>query len=171
MTHGVLWGRFNPPHKGHLWLVKHCRSKVDKLTLVIGSAQESGTRRNPFSAAERIRMWRAYLREAKVTGVRIFSQADHQSDAQAVRNLWKLTRGFDVIFTDKSLIRRIIGKRARVEGYPRVGGWSSTKLRRAIVRGERWERMTGRSVARIIKSLSGEVRIRASGTKKLEGTS
>jgi nicotinamide-nucleotide adenylyltransferase len=53
---GLYVGRFQPFHKGHLALVKSALKEVDKLYIVIGSAQESHTERNPFTAGERLLM-------------------------------------------------------------------------------------------------------------------
>jgi nicotinamide-nucleotide adenylyltransferase len=53
---GLYVGRFQPFHKGHLALVKAALAVVDKLYIVIGSAQESHTERNPFTAGERMLM-------------------------------------------------------------------------------------------------------------------
>jgi len=53
---GIYWGRFNPPHKGHLQLIKKILREVDNLIIVVGSAQEKNTKRNPFSGKERKKM-------------------------------------------------------------------------------------------------------------------
>lgn len=45
---GLLCGRFQPVHKGHISLIREALKHCDHLILAIGSAQESGTKRNPF---------------------------------------------------------------------------------------------------------------------------
>lgn len=45
---GLYVGRFQPFHNGHLSIVKEGLTYCARLILVIGSAQESGTERNPF---------------------------------------------------------------------------------------------------------------------------
>ena len=45
---GLYVGRFQPFHNGHLSIVEESLAHCDRLILVIGSAQESGTERNPF---------------------------------------------------------------------------------------------------------------------------
>jgi nicotinamide-nucleotide adenylyltransferase len=49
-------GRFQPFHKGHLGVVKDLLKEYDEVVIVIGSAQEGFTCRNPFTAGERIEM-------------------------------------------------------------------------------------------------------------------
>ena len=51
---GLIVGRFQTFHKGHQSLVDAGLSLCDRILILIGSAQESGTERNPFNIATRI---------------------------------------------------------------------------------------------------------------------
>jgi len=66
LTAGLYVGRFQPFHLGHLEAVKHILHKIDELVIVVGSAQDSHTLENPFTAGERITMIRLALRAAKI---------------------------------------------------------------------------------------------------------
>ena len=68
----VLPGRFQPVHKGHIEVIKWALERVDELIIVIGSAQESHTFENPFTAGERMLMIREALREINVDFSRIY---------------------------------------------------------------------------------------------------
>ncbi|MDG6937846.1 MAG: adenylyltransferase/cytidyltransferase family protein, partial [Nitrososphaerota archaeon] len=61
MRVGLLVGRFQPFHLGHLEAVKYALREVDYLYVVVGSAQRSHERDNPFTAGERIAMIKAAL--------------------------------------------------------------------------------------------------------------
>ena len=50
---GLLIGRFQPFHLGHLEALKFALSKVDNLWLGLGSSNKSIEKSNPFSAEER----------------------------------------------------------------------------------------------------------------------
>ncbi|MBI4181398.1 MAG: adenylyltransferase/cytidyltransferase family protein [Candidatus Aenigmarchaeota archaeon] len=82
---GVYWGRFNPPHRGHLRLMQRLLREVDTLVVAVGSAEQRDTRRNPFSGPERKRMLQAYIREAclPVRRVRVVTVRDGPSLASA----------------------------------------------------------------------------------------
>ena len=54
MATALYIGRFQPPHLGHISVIKEILKKYDSVIIGIGSAQEKGTYENPFSAAERI---------------------------------------------------------------------------------------------------------------------
>ena len=66
VTRGLFVGRFQPFHLGHLAAIKYVLKKVDELVIVIGSAQYSHRRNNPFTAGERLVMVRKALEEAGV---------------------------------------------------------------------------------------------------------
>ncbi|WP_407570293.1 adenylyltransferase/cytidyltransferase family protein [Deinococcus altitudinis] len=49
----VLIGRFQPPHRAHLALIRQALESAEKLVIVLGSARSARTVRNPLSDAER----------------------------------------------------------------------------------------------------------------------
>jgi len=67
---GVYWGRFNPPHKGHLAMIQRFR-KSCRLTVAIGSSEHRDERENPFSGRERKEMMEALLHESRIGDVRV----------------------------------------------------------------------------------------------------
>ncbi|MFC3148355.1 bifunctional nicotinamide-nucleotide adenylyltransferase/Nudix hydroxylase [Piscinibacterium candidicorallinum] len=60
----VVIGRFSPFHNGHLALVRHALALADQVLIVLGSAAQPRTVKNPFLAAEREQMIRACLPDA-----------------------------------------------------------------------------------------------------------
>lgn len=53
---GLIVGRFQTFHKGHQRLVDTALSLCDRVLILVGSAQETGTERNPFNIKTRIEM-------------------------------------------------------------------------------------------------------------------
>lgn len=53
---GLVIGRFQPFHYGHLFIVKRAMQDCKRVIIAIGSSQESRTKRNPFTAEERMDM-------------------------------------------------------------------------------------------------------------------
>ena len=51
---GLYIGRFQPIHIGHESIIRRMLLECDHVIIAIGSAQESGTQRNPFSAEQRM---------------------------------------------------------------------------------------------------------------------
>ena len=56
---GLICGRFQTLHKGHEKLFETGMLLCDRLLILVGSAQESGTERNHFNVATRIKMLKA----------------------------------------------------------------------------------------------------------------
>ncbi|MCY0867941.1 MAG: nicotinamide-nucleotide adenylyltransferase [Desulfurococcus sp.] len=59
-------GRFQPFHKGHLTAVKKLLEEFDEVVVLIGSAQEGFTCRNPFTAGERVEMITRLFKEESI---------------------------------------------------------------------------------------------------------
>lgn len=53
---GLYIGRFQPVHRGHWSIISRMMRECDTVILAIGSPQQHGTKKNPFSYALRARM-------------------------------------------------------------------------------------------------------------------
>ncbi|MDE1819320.1 MAG: adenylyltransferase/cytidyltransferase family protein [Euryarchaeota archaeon] len=158
---GVYWGRFNPPHRGHLSVVRRFHRDF-RLTVVIGSAEHRDERRNPFSGRERQQMFEAYLAEVGILDVRVTTLRDGPTLDGAIHRLVRRCHP-DVILlsSDKGRFASTVARKVRVVRFARRGVVSSTRIRAAIATGRPdWERLTGRSVVRLIHQFGGPARIR-----------
>lgn len=52
----VVIGRFQPPHKGHVYLLKEAHKIAKKVIVVVGSAHQARDTRNPWTFEERAQM-------------------------------------------------------------------------------------------------------------------
>jgi nicotinamide-nucleotide adenylyltransferase len=159
MKIGCFCGRFNPPHNGHLAFVKRSLKKVDKLVIVIGLAQESGTKRNPFSGKERMLMWKRYVKEHDLKNVRIITIQNGKTLEERIRNLLGHVK-FDILFTNAKSVSKVSKGRFKVEKIRRIGTVSSGRIKKAIASGRGWRHMTGKSVAKTIDEIGGPARIK-----------
>lgn len=62
----LLVGRFQHFHIGHESLITHAFKIADRVIIFVGSAQESGTLRNPFDVATRIDMIKSIYGESVI---------------------------------------------------------------------------------------------------------
>ena len=60
---GLMVGRFQPFHNGHLYLSNQILQECDELIIAIGSAQFNYIYKDPFTAGERVLMIHAALLE------------------------------------------------------------------------------------------------------------
>lgn len=80
MKYGVFVGRFQPFHNGHAQVVEQALTKVDRLILVIGSADRARNTRNPFTVAERQAMIEQSFHWAVASGRIIFASVPDYPD-------------------------------------------------------------------------------------------
>ena len=64
---GIVVGRFQSFHTGHENMINTAVMMCDKVLLLVGSSQESGTMKNPFTYEERKRILH------KISGIRYIS--------------------------------------------------------------------------------------------------
>ena len=81
----VLVGRFQPFHNAHLALLQRALSVAPKVVVVIGSAQQARTPKNPFTWTERAEMIRLALPEAEHERVRFLPVRDYYDQARWLR--------------------------------------------------------------------------------------
>ncbi|OLD12273.1 MAG: nicotinamide-nucleotide adenylyltransferase [Crenarchaeota archaeon 13_1_40CM_2_52_14] len=165
MTTGLYVGRFQPFHLGHLEAVKHILTKVDELVIVVGSAHDSHTVENPFTAGERITMIRLALKEAKIDANRytVLPLPDAEFHKVWVSHLLSQTPSFDLVFTNEPLTGRLLKEAGmRVEKIPMFNrtSFTATEVRKRIIEGRIWEELLPKSVSAYVKQIKGEERMR-----------
>jgi bifunctional NMN adenylyltransferase/nudix hydrolase len=80
----VYVGRFQPFHLGHLALLKHALSVAPRVVLVVGSAHQARSPKNPFTWRERAEMVRLALDDADRARVDFLPVRDHYDEARWV---------------------------------------------------------------------------------------
>lgn len=76
-THGVLIGRFQPFHDGHLNSLRHALTRSDTLIIVVGSHRWARNTKNPFTSEERIEMISSCLSSEENGRVRFVPMRDY----------------------------------------------------------------------------------------------
>lgn len=162
---GLLIGRYQPFHKGHLEVIKRILEEVDELIIGIGSAQTSHTLDNPFTAGERISMISAVL---KGNGLAercpyIIPINDVWNNALWVRHVRSLAPLFEVVYTGNPLAKRLFVEEGIPVKTPAMFDrfkYSGTEIRRRILEGMQWEDLVPEPVVRVIYEIGGVERIR-----------
>jgi len=75
---GFIVGRFNHIHKGHESLINKGLEMCENLLVLVGSSQESGTERNPFSVEARMQMIREIYGNSVMVG--FLPDTTHEDD-------------------------------------------------------------------------------------------
>lgn len=162
---GLLIGRYQPFHKGHLEVIKNILTEVDDLVIGIGSAQISHTIDNPFTAGERMTMISGVLREEGIVGRcdYIIPIPDLWNNALWVNHVKSLTPHFDIAYTGNQLAQRLFregGVEVRVTPlFDRIK-YSGTEIRKRMLKGDDWESLVPRATIRVVEGIKGVERLR-----------
>ena len=83
MKSGIFIGRFQPVHDGHMHAIGIASTQVDKLYILIGSANQCRSVKNPWTFQERKQMLQLRLHSARIRNYEIIPLNDYQySDTQ-----------------------------------------------------------------------------------------
>ncbi len=162
---GLLVGRFQPFHRGHLAVVRELRTArpAAPLLIGIGSAEESYTWKNPFTAGERFEMIVRALDEAEIGGVEVVPIADIRRHALWVAYLEALLPSFDRVYTNNPLTR-VLFERAgyNVESPTLVDRrrFEGKRIRARLAVGRGWQELLPPAVARYLATISAPERLR-----------
>ncbi len=152
---GIFIGRFQPFHVGHRLTLELAYHVCDELVVGIGSAQESGTDRNPFPADIREEMIKAGLENTIVNTKRlnILKIPDVHDDDVWVDYILTYHPDIEIVFTDNDWVAKIFKKRKIETISPlfKRADISSTEVRRMIRKGDDgWERLVPSKTVPII---------------------
>jgi nicotinamide-nucleotide adenylyltransferase len=174
MRVGLLVGRFQPFHLGHLEAVNYALKRVDYLYVIVGSAQRSHERDNPFTAAERITMIKSALDGNGVDPSKWMAIpiADADSHSLWVSTVESMVPKYDRVFTNDALTY-LLFKEEGIEvtsvPYFERGKYSATIVRYRILERKNWESLVPPQVAKLVKEFGGVERVRSLMRKDLQG--
>ncbi|MFO7618336.1 MAG: nicotinamide-nucleotide adenylyltransferase [Thermoplasmata archaeon] len=163
MVTGLFLGRFQPFHEGHLEVMREIAGQVDKLVIAIGSAQDSHTVDDPFTAGERHLMISETLDEERFRNYFIIPIVDINRYSVWVAHVRSLVPPFDIIFTNNELTSRLFKESGiEVRGtklYDR-DRYSGKKVRELMISGGDWRSLVPPGTEKAIEMLDGEKRIK-----------
>ncbi|CDK39833.1 Nicotinamide-nucleotide adenylyltransferase, NadM family [Halorubrum sp. DM2] len=159
---GFYIGRYQPFHDGHQHMVEEIAAEVDELVLGIGSAGDSHTTRNPFTAGERVMMVTKAVEELDATTY-VVPIEDLDRNSVWVSHVQSMTPRFDVAYSNNPLVVRLFeeaGVEVRQSPMFRRDVLEGTELRERMIRGRDWEDLVPDAVVDVIREVDGVERIR-----------
>ncbi len=159
---GLYIGRFQPFHNGHLALIKQMLTEVKKLHIVVGSAQHTFSKDNPFSAEERRAMILAALTAEGITNVDIALVPDIHDHGAYVAHITSFVPRFDIVYVaeNKHLEQLFTAAGCDVKTHHRIDSVMGTEIRMRMVKEEPWEQLVHPTVAEWLKKMGGVERVR-----------
>jgi len=138
---GLLIGRFQPFHLGHLEAVNFALSKVEQLYIGIGSSNKSHQLRNPFTVEERKQMILSSLDENILKRVSIYEIPDLDDHSKWVNSVNEIIPKYDIVFSNDDFTHSLYEKKEK-EVIPVVlksrSNLSGTNIRKLIQTDGNW---------------------------------
>ncbi len=167
-SRGLMAGRFQPFHSGHLALAKQILEECDELVIVIGSAQFNFIDKDPFTAGERALMIHEALKEAKLNLAKcyVIPVTNDENNARWIAYLRSMAPPFDVLYSGNDFVKhlalsqdpRLIVKSPR---FAKKEEYNGTNIRRLMMAGGgQWKRLVPPAVAKVIEQVNGIERMR-----------
>ena len=158
---GFYIGRFQPFHNGHLYMVEEIADEVDELVLGIGSAGDSHSTRNPFTAGERVLMVTKSVEDVDLTTY-VVPIEDLDRNSVWVSHVQSMSPGFDVAYSNNPLVIRLFteaGVEVRQSPMFRRDVLEGTELRERMIRDRDWESLVPDAVGDVVSEVNGVERI------------
>ena len=157
-------GRFSPFHLGHLQTIQNILKEVEELIIVIGSAQQSHTLTDPFTAGERILMIHETLKTENLPLEKIFCIPvyDIFRNPVWVSHVQSFTPSFSIVFTNNSLIKRLFteaGYQVKSSKLVKRSSYKGSNIRQLMIEGAKWEHLVPLSVQKAIADIDGLKRL------------
>jgi len=155
MKKGLILGRFQPLHMGHLSLFETVIDNGDELLICIGSSNEERTDNNPYTSSERIKMVEAVLSNynCKYT---IFEIPDINNNDLYVKHLESMVPDFDNVYSGNALVKTLFERSGYNVIVPKLLNrevWQGVSIRQAMKDGDDWEMDVPAVVTEIISEI------------------
>ncbi len=143
MKVGLVVGRFQPFHKGHLHLFRKSLETADRIIIAVGSSNIKN-KDNPLSYRMRVEMLRKVISEEGIGDkvIKIIPSPDDPSDDVWLEKLLKKTGRFDIAFGNNDWtndILEIAGYKVASIRFLKRKIYQGVIIRRLFRKGKDWE--------------------------------
>ncbi len=173
---GLMMGRFQPFHLGHLDLVKQILSECDEVVIAITSSQFNYLEKDPFTASERIEMIYQALKEDGVDLSRCFIiPIENQFNiATWTSYLKSILPQFEKVYSGNEYVSMLLADTGIQVIKPKFlerERYNATRIRNLMIEDQNWQSFVPPIVANVIKKINGINRLKTiskSDTKPTE---
>ena len=159
---GLLIGRFQPFHLGHLAAVRFALTKVDILSIGIGSSNKFNEKRNPFTAEERKEMITSSLDSKILEKIKIYYIPDVDDHDKWTYHVDSIVPNYDVVFSNDDFTHRLFKKRGvSVVSVPleKREVLSGTEIRQKIASDQNWTDCVPAGTRNVLLKINARERI------------
>jgi nicotinamide-nucleotide adenylyltransferase len=169
---GILIGRMQPVHNGHMQVINKILDEVDEIIIGIGSAQLSHEVKDPFTAGERIVMMSQALADGGVDPSRyyIIPMQDINFNAIWVSHVKMLTPPFSLVYSGNPLVKQLFSEEGFEVRQPPLYDrlhLSGTEVRKRILEDNNWQELVPDATVELLKEIKGVERIKNLSVKEI----
>ena len=160
---GLLVGRFQPFHLGHLDAVLFGLSRTENLFIGVGSSNKFNEKKNPFSAEERKDMIISSIESSLIGRIKIFEIPDVDNHEKWTFEIDQIVPKYDVVFTNDEFTKTLFKKR-QINVIPVVlkdrEKFSGTNIRQLIIDGKNWQDLVPQGTRKVLDKLNANERLK-----------
>ncbi len=160
---GLLIGRFQPFHLGHLEALQFALSKVDKLWLGLGSSNKSMEKTNPFSVEERKQMIISSIDDSIKNKISIYPIPDLDNHVKWIENIDTIVPDYQIVFSNDPMTEHLYSKRnVNVMTIPffKRDQLSGTRLRDLIKSDQKWDDLVPEGTKLLLQKFDAKNRLK-----------
>lgn len=151
---GLLIGRFQPFHLGHLQALQFALSQVDSLWVGLGSSNKAVGRNNPFSVDERRQMILSSVDDGTAKRISLYPIPDLDNHIKWIDMINTIVPKFEMIFSNDDITKHLYSKRGtKVTSIPFLQRdlLSGTHIRTMIANGGEWKTLVPDGTRRFLE--------------------
>ncbi|MBI5378107.1 MAG: nicotinamide-nucleotide adenylyltransferase [Thaumarchaeota archaeon] len=161
---GLMMGRFQPFHLGHLDLVKQILEECNEVIIAITSSQFNYLEKDPFTAGERIEIIHNSLKESNVDLSRCFivSIENQFNIATWASYLKAALPHFDKVYSGNDYVKMLLADSAIDVVSPKFldrTQYNATNIRSMIVSGDNWQSLVPNAVVKFLEKIDAKNRL------------
>ena len=160
---GLLVGRFQPFHLGHLDAVLFGLSRTENLFIGVGSSNKFNEKKNPFSAEERKEMIISSIESSMLGRVKIFEIPDVDNHEKWTFEIDQIVPKYDIVFTNDEFTKTLFKKR-QINVMPVVlkerEKFSGTNIRQLIIDDKNWQDLVPQGTRKVLDKLNTKERLK-----------
>ena len=169
---GILIGRMQPVHNGHMQIIKKILEEVDEVIIGIGSAQLSHELKDPYTAGERILMMTQALADRDVDPSRyyIIPMQDINFNAIWTSHVKMLTPPFSIVYSGNPLVKQLFSEDGYEVRQPPLYDrlhLSGSEVRRRIIHDLDWRELVPDATVNLLNEINGVERLKNLSKKEI----
>ena len=164
ISRGLMIGRYQPFHLGHLSLAKQILSECEELVIAIGSPEANFSFNDPFTAGERITMVHETLKKHGLLMSKCYVLSVPNSDNNYTwfERISSMIPKVSTVYSGNQFVKLLLPEKVDVgsPSFVKYKIFNGTRIRNLMVRNGKWYDLVPLPVATFIKEIDGVSRLK-----------